>query len=56
MIGMTLGTQKGHIVRALLEGPCFRSMEVVDAMKADSGKDVPKISVDGGMTVNDLMM
>ncbi len=29
LIGMSLNTQRGHLMRALLEGPCFRTTEVV---------------------------
>ena len=34
----------------------MRTCEVVDSMSKDSGKTVTKMSVDGGMTVNNLMM
>ena len=38
MIGIGINTEKGHLVRALLEAPCFRTKEVIDAMVKDSGK------------------
>lgn len=56
LIGMSLNTQRGHLMRALIEGPCFRSSEIVEAMGKDSGKSVESIVVDGGMTVNNTMM
>lgn len=56
LIGMSLNTKRGHLMRALLEGPCFRTTEVVEAMGKDSGKRVESMVVDGGMTVNDTMM
>ena len=40
----------------MLEAPCLRSCEVVNSMSKDSGKKVEKMSVDGGMTVNNYMM
>jgi glycerol kinase len=43
-------------VRALLEAPCFRTKEVIDAMVKDSNKKITKISVDGGMTVNNFVL
>jgi len=43
-------------MRALLEGPAFRSAEVMMAMEKDSGSQVKAIAVDGGMTVNKLLM
>ena len=56
LIGMSLNTTRGHLMRALLEAPCLRTAEVVEAMEKDSGKKVSSMVVDGGMTVNDLMM
>lgn len=55
-IGFGTNTQKGHLVRSMLEAPCLRTCEVVEAMSKDSGKKVTKMSVDGGMTVNNFMM
>jgi glycerol kinase len=43
-------------MRALLEGPCFRTAEVVLAMVKDSDKQVTSMVVDGGMTVNNTLM
>ncbi len=53
---MSLNTKRGHLMRALLEGPCFRTTEVVLAMVKDSGKPVESMVVDGGMTVNNTLM
>jgi len=43
-------------MRALLEGPCLRSAEVVEAMAKDMNAPIASMAVDGGMTVNNLMM
>jgi len=43
-------------MRAMLEAPCLRSTEVVNSMSKDSGSKVESMVVDGGMTVNDLLM
>lgn len=43
-------------MRALLEGPVLRSTEVMLAMAKDSGIKVSRMAVDGGMTVNNLLM
>ncbi len=37
LIGININTQRGHIARALLEAPCLRTKEVVDAMAKDAG-------------------
>ena len=56
LIGMSLNTTRGHIARALLEAPCLRTGEVVQAMVKDSGLDIVKMSVDGGMSVNGYLL
>jgi glycerol kinase len=43
-------------MRAFLEAPCFRTAEVIKAMEKDLNAHIHKMSVDGGMTVNNLMM
>lgn len=55
-IGISQATTKSHLARSLLEAPCLRTCEVVDAMTKDSGKKVLAMNVDGGMTANALMM
>lgn len=56
LIGMGINTEKGHLVRAILEAPCYRTKEVIDSMRKDSGQEISKINVDGGMTVNNFVM
>eukprot|EP00347_Sterkiella_histriomuscorum_P018516 403345212 len=56
MIGMSLNTTKGHIARAILEAPCLRTAEVIQAMEKDSGLKISKMSVDGGMSVNGYVL
>jgi len=56
LIGMNMNTKRGHLMRALLEAPCFRTAEVINAMEKDLHAHIGKMSVDGGMTVNDLLM
>ena len=56
MIGLTRGTQKGHIARAALESLALQSMEVIDTMALDSGIDQKELRVDGGASANNLLM
>lgn len=56
LIGISLNTTKAHMVRALLEAPCLRTGEVVQAMIKDSGVPIKKMVVDGGMTVNNFVL
>ncbi len=56
MIGLTRGTQKGHIARAALEALALQSMEVINTMALDSGIDLKELRVDGGASANNLLM
>ena len=56
MIGLTHYINKGHIARAILEATAFQTREVFEAMQKDSGLQLNKLKVDGGMTTNDLLM
>lgn len=54
--GISRGTTSAHIARAALEGIAFRTMEVLKVMKKDSGVKIKQLRVDGGASVNDLLM
>ncbi len=56
MVGITRGTTSAHIARAALESIAFQTMEVLQAMEADSGAAIQELRVDGGATVNNLLM
>ena len=56
IIGLTRGTGRAHIARAALEAIAFRSMEVIETMVTDSGIEVNELRVDGGASVNNLLM
>jgi glycerol kinase len=54
--GLTRYVTKAHIARAVLEATAWQTREIVDAMYKDSGVSLASLRVDGGMTVNDLLM
>jgi glycerol kinase len=56
MVGISRGTTAAHIARAALESIALQTMEVLRAMEADCGAAIPELRVDGGATVNDLLM
>jgi glycerol kinase len=56
LAGLTGYITKAHIARAALEATAWQTREVVDAMDADTTVDVTQLKVDGGMTVNRLLM
>lgn len=54
--GMTLGTGRAEIVRAVLESIAYQTRELVEAMQADSGQQLQELRVDGGATANNFLM
>lgn len=54
--GITEDTQQYHIIRAALEAVCFQTRDILEAMVKDSGTKLTNLQVDGGMTVNNLLM
>ncbi|MFH1693203.1 MAG: glycerol kinase GlpK [Bacillota bacterium] len=56
MFGLTRGTSKEHIARAVLEAICYQSMDVLRAMEEDTKIPIKSFKVDGGATVNNFLM
>jgi glycerol kinase len=56
IVGLTRATTKAHLARAALDAICYQTMEIMDAMVADSGIAMTEMKVDGGITANQLCM
>ena len=56
IVGLTRGTGRAHIVRAALESIAYQSADVIAAMASDAGTGLRSLRVDGGASVNDLLM
>ena len=56
IFGLTRGSTDAHIARASLEAIAYQTMDVLKAMEADSGISIKELRVDGGATVNDMLM
>ncbi|WP_375325575.1 glycerol kinase GlpK [Flagellimonas sp. GZD32] len=56
IFGLTRGSTDAHIARAALESIAYQTMDILKAMEADSGISIKELRVDGGATVNDLLM
>lgn len=52
LLGITRGTSRAHVTRAVLDGVAQRAADLVDAARADAGLDLDALRVDGGMTAN----
>ncbi|MBN2830042.1 MAG: glycerol kinase, partial [Candidatus Cloacimonetes bacterium] len=48
--------EKSHIARAVLEATAYQCRDVFKAMEKDAGIKLASLKVDGGMTVNNLLM
>src|SRR6056300_1730892 len=56
LIGITRGTQKGHLARATLEAIAMRTKEIINAMQKDAQITFKSLKVDGGGSTNNLLM
>jgi glycerol kinase len=56
IVGITRGTTRAHLVRATLEAMALQTVDVLDAMRRDTGLSIPCLQVDGGATQNDLLL
>ena len=54
--GLTRGTTRAHIARAVLEGVSLQICDILGAMAADAGRPLTELRVDGGAARNDLLM
>ena len=56
IVGLTRGSQAGHIARAALEGIAYQVADIVRAMEKDAGLPLKELRVDGGASMNRLLM
>ena len=56
ILGLTRGTGRDHIIRAALESIAYQSRDVLTAMEKDAGIKIAELRVDGGASVNNLLM
>ena len=56
VVGLTRGSNAGHIARAAVESIAFQSAELLRAMQQDSGESLKELRVDGGAAADDLLM
>jgi len=54
--GITGGTTKAHIARAVLEGIALQIADILTAMEADTDLSLKELKVDGGAAANNLLM
>ena len=52
LLGLTRGTERTHVVRAVLEGVAHRGADLFEAATTDTGVSAHEIRIDGGMSQN----
>ena len=56
ILGLTRGSTKAHIARAVLDSIAFQVTDLVRAMDEDAPCPITTLRVDGGASVSDIMM
>ncbi len=56
LLGLSRGTGRAEIVRAVLEGVAMRGADLVDAAEADTKRTIDTLRIDGGMSANTVFV
>jgi len=56
VVGLTKGTGRAQLARAVLESIAFQTRDVTDAMASAAGRPVAELRVDGGAAADDLLL
>lgn len=56
LLGLTRGSGRAQLVRAVLEGVAQRGADLLEAAEADAGTPLPSLRVDGGMSANPVFV
>ena len=56
LLGLTAGTGRAEVVRAVLEGVAHRGADLLEAAEADGACEIATLRVDGGMSANGVFV
>ena len=56
LIGLTRGSGRAEVVRAVLEGVAHRGADMLEAAETDAGRSIISLRVDGGMSANSVFV
>jgi glycerol kinase len=56
LVGLTRGSGRAEIVRAVLEGIAHRGADLLEASERDSGYRIDSLRIDGGMAQNEVFV
>ena len=54
--GLTRGSSRAHLIRAVLEGIAHNAVDLIDAAEAETGVRPAVVRVDGGISRNEFMV
>jgi glycerol kinase len=56
LLGLTRGSGRAEVVRAVLEGVAHRGADLLEAAEVDAGRTVETLRIDGGMSANSVFV
>ena len=56
LLGLTRGTTRAHIVRAVLESMAYQTADVLELMEREAKVSMTSLKVDGGASANDMLL
>ncbi len=56
IVGITRGTTRAHLARAVVEAMAYQTRDAIEAMASASGRSVTALRVDGGASAMDLLL
>ena len=56
LVGITRGTSRAHVARAVLESIAYQVTDLMEAMRCDAACEMSVLRVDGGVSVSDFAM
>jgi glycerol kinase len=56
LVGLTRGSGRAEVVRAVLEGVAHRGADLIEAAETDAGLTLSSVRVDGGMSANPVFV
>jgi glycerol kinase len=56
IVGITRGSSRAHLARAVVEAMAYQTRDAIDAMTSAGGVSITDLNVDGGASVMDPML
>lgn len=56
IVGLTRGSNKGHLARAIEESIAYQARDVIEVMKRETGHQISELRVDGGGSIDSILM